>query len=77
MTEAESRPRHEFDLVDEFQRNEVRQVGAVPRTLSGKVVEVPTKRILMGADPTKVVSRDSLANPEALDYFVELADYDS
>jgi hypothetical protein len=35
---------------------------------------VPTKRILMGADPTKVVSRDSLANPEALDYFVELAD---
>jgi hypothetical protein len=31
----------------------------------------------MGADPTKVVSRDSLANPDALDYFVELSDYDS
>ena len=29
----------------------------------------------MGADPSKVVSRDSLANPEALDYFAELADY--
>jgi acetoacetyl-CoA synthetase len=57
--------------------DEVRAIAAVPRTLSGKVVEVPTKRILMGADPTKVVSRDSLANPEALDYFVELADYDS
>ena len=27
----------------------------------------------MGADPAKVVSRDSLANPEALDYFVALA----
>jgi acetoacetyl-CoA synthetase len=51
----------------------VRQVAQVPRTLSGKVVEVPVKRILMGADPTKVVSRDSLANPEALDYFVELS----
>jgi acetoacetyl-CoA synthetase len=57
--------------------DEVRAIAAVPRTLSGKVVEVPTKRILMGADPTKVVSRDSLANPEALDYFVELAEYDA
>ncbi len=55
--------------------DQVRAIAAVPRTLSGKVVEVPTKRILMGADPAKVVSRDSLANPEALDYFVELADY--
>jgi acetoacetyl-CoA synthetase len=57
--------------------DEVRAIAAVPRTLSGKVVEVPTKRILMGADPDKVVSRDSLANPEALDYFVELAEYDA
>jgi acetoacetyl-CoA synthetase len=57
--------------------DQVRQVAAIPRTLSGKVVEVPVKRILTGADPTKVVSRDSLANPDALDYFVELADYDS
>jgi acetoacetyl-CoA synthetase len=55
----------------------VRAVASVPRTLSGKVVEVPVKRILMGADPTKVVSRDSLANPEALDYFVELSGYES
>jgi acetoacetyl-CoA synthetase len=54
----------------------VRQGTQVPRTLSGKVVEVPVKRILSGADPTKVVSRDSLANPEALDYFVELSEYD-
>jgi acetoacetyl-CoA synthetase len=53
--------------------DEVRAIAAVPRTLSGKVVEVPVKRILSGADPTKVVSRDSLANPEALDYFVALA----
>jgi acetoacetyl-CoA synthetase len=57
--------------------DEVRAIAAVPRTLSGKVVEVPTKRILMGADPAKVVSRDSLANPESLDYFVELAGYDA
>jgi acetoacetyl-CoA synthetase len=57
--------------------DQVRQVTAVPRTLSGKVVEVPVKLILTGADPTKVVSRDSLANPESLDYFVELSEYDS
>jgi acetoacetyl-CoA synthetase len=53
--------------------DEVTAIAAVPRTLSGKVVEVPVKRILMGADPTKMVSRDSLANPEALDFFVGLA----
>jgi acetoacetyl-CoA synthetase len=53
--------------------DEVTAIAAVPRTLSGKVVEVPVKRILTGADPDKVVSRDSLANPEALDRFVELA----
>jgi acetoacetyl-CoA synthetase len=53
--------------------DEVTAIAAVPRTLSGKVVEVPVKRILMGANPTRVVSRDSLANPEALDYFVALA----
>jgi acetoacetyl-CoA synthetase len=54
----------------------VRVIGAVPRTLSGKVLEVPVKRILMGESPEKVASRDSLANPEALDYFSELAGRD-
>jgi acetoacetyl-CoA synthetase len=53
--------------------NEVRQIEEVPRTLSGKVLEVPVKRILMGTPPEKAASRDSLANPAALDPFVELA----
>ncbi|MDQ1535567.1 MAG: acetoacetyl-CoA synthetase, partial [Actinomycetota bacterium] len=53
--------------------NEIHAVPAVPRTLSGKLLEVPVKRILLGADPAKVVSRDSLANPQALDWFVEFA----
>src|SRR4051794_6945509 len=53
--------------------NEVHQVTEVPRTLSGKVLEVPVKRILMGHDPEKAASRDSLANPAALDWFVEFA----
>ena len=45
----------------------------MPRTLSGKVLEVPVKRILMGTPAEQAASRDSLANPAALDYFVELA----
>ena len=53
--------------------DEIRQIPAVPRTLSGKALEIPVKRILMGAPATQAASRDSLANPEALDYFAELA----
>ena len=53
--------------------DEAFQIAAVPRTLSGKVLEVPVKRILMGEDPERAVSRGSLANPEALRPFVELA----
>ena len=53
--------------------DEVRQIAEVPRTLSGKVLEVPVKRILTGTPASEAASRESLANPEALDYFVELA----
>jgi acetoacetyl-CoA synthetase len=53
--------------------DDVLAVAAVPRTLSGKVLEVPVKRILAGAAPERAASRDSLANPEALDWFVEFA----
>jgi acetoacetyl-CoA synthetase len=52
--------------------NEVRQIAEVPRTLSGKVLEVPVKRILMGTAPEQAASRESLANPAALDHFVSL-----
>jgi len=53
--------------------NEIYEVAEIPRTLSGKVLEIPVKKILMGTRPENAASRDSLANPEALDYFVELA----
>jgi acetoacetyl-CoA synthetase len=48
-------------------------IDEVPRTLSNKKLEVPVKKILMGGDPEKAASRDSLANPAALDAFVERA----
>ncbi len=53
--------------------DEVFVIDEVPRTLSGKVLEVPVKRILMGTPPEQAASRDSLANPAALDYFSEMA----
>jgi acetoacetyl-CoA synthetase len=51
--------------------DEIESIAEVPRTLSGKKLEVPVKKILMGADPARAASRDSLANPAALDFFVE------
>ncbi len=48
-------------------------ITEVPRTLSGKVVEVPVKRILAGTPVERAVSRESLANPEALDQFIARA----
>jgi acetoacetyl-CoA synthetase len=64
VLKTELSPRHVPD--------EMRAVSAVPRTLNGKKLEVPIKRILLGADPEKVASRDTLANPEALDALVAL-----
>jgi acetoacetyl-CoA synthetase len=53
--------------------NEAHQVKEIPRTLSGKVLEVPVKKVLMGQEPEKAASRESLANPEAFDWFVQFA----
>lgn len=49
------------------------EVAEVPRTLNGKKCEVPVKKILAGTAPERAVSRDALANPDALRPFVELA----
>jgi acetoacetyl-CoA synthetase len=53
--------------------DEISQIAEVPRTLSGKLLEVPVKRILTGTPAERAASRESLANPAALDVFVELA----
>jgi len=49
-------------------------VAEIPRTLNGKKCEVPVKKILAGMAPDKAVSRDALANPDALTPFVTLAE---
>ncbi len=53
--------------------DEVFAIAEVPHTLSGKALEVPVKRILMGTPAEQAASRDSLANPAALDWFTEFA----
>jgi acetoacetyl-CoA synthetase len=59
-------PRHVPDRVFE--------VPVVPRTHTGKKLEVPVKRILRGADPDTVVSRGSLAHPSSIDAFTSIAE---
>jgi acetoacetyl-CoA synthetase len=70
---AEVRKRVRSDCSPRHVPNDIIAVKEVPRTLSGKVLELPVKRILMGTEPEQAASRDSLANPAALDAFVELA----
>ncbi|MBU5466795.1 acetoacetate--CoA ligase [Virgibacillus sp. MSJ-26] len=53
--------------------NEIYQVPDLPRTLNGKKLEVPVKKILMGKDVDKVVNKGSLSNEKALDYFIQFA----
>ena len=54
--------------------NEIFAVATIPRTRTGKVLEVPVKRIMLGESPERVASRDALAEPTSLDPFVTLAD---
>jgi len=53
--------------------NEIFEVSEIPKTLNGKKLEVPVKKILSGTPPEKAVSKESLSNPDSLDPFVELA----
>lgn len=48
-------------------------VPAVPRTLTGKKLEVPVKRVLQGARPGEVSSEGSITHPEMLAWFAEFA----
>lgn len=45
----------------------------IPYTISGKKVEIPIKRILMGEKPESVISSDALKNPDVLYWYVDFA----
>lgn len=59
----EASPRHVPD--------EIHQVLAIPYTLTGKKMEVPIRKLIMGLPAEKVVSRDAMANPGLLDSFLD------
>jgi acetoacetyl-CoA synthetase len=58
-------PRHVPDRIE--------AVPAIPRTLTGKKLEAPVKRLLLGDSPDTVASRDALLDPTALDRFATIA----
>ncbi|HET7514801.1 MAG TPA: hypothetical protein VFJ60_08360, partial [Gaiella sp.] len=58
-------PRHRPD--------EIHAVPAIPRTMTGKKLELPVKRIIGGAPVSEVASRDALADPAAIEPFVAYA----
>jgi acetoacetyl-CoA synthetase len=53
--------------------NSVLQIDEVPRTLSGKKMEVPIKKLLLGHPLDKVANTDAMANPASLDWFARFA----
>ncbi len=59
---AQLSPRHVPD--------EIHQVPGVPRTLSGKKLEVPVRKILLGTPPERAADPNALADPDVLRYFV-------
>jgi acetoacetyl-CoA synthetase len=65
LLRRELSPRHVPDTVE--------AVPAIPRTMTGKKLELPVKRMLLGADQSQVASRDALADPRAIDAFADYA----
>ena len=54
--------------------DEILEAPAIPRTLTGKRLEVPLKRLLQGFDAARVVNAGVVDNPRALDWFRELGE---
>jgi acetoacetyl-CoA synthetase len=53
--------------------DQIHQIQEVPRTLTGKKMEVPVRRLLLGAPLDKVAHPDAMVNPASFDFFVRLA----
>ncbi len=53
--------------------DEVVAIKDVPRTFSGKKLEIPIRKLLLGQPPDKVINRDTMGNPDSIDFFIEFA----
>lgn len=63
---SERSPRHVPDVII--------QAPGIPMTLTGKKMEVPIRKLLLGASLDAVASKDATRNPEVLDWFARFAD---
>jgi acetoacetyl-CoA synthetase len=71
--EATLRERIKVALSARHVPNEIFQVAEVPRTLSGKKMELPVKKLLLGQALDKIANPDAMANPGSLQWFVDFA----
>lgn len=62
---TDASPRHVPD--------EIHQAPAIPYTLTGKRMEVPVRKLIMGVPPERAASTDAMGNPASLNWFVEFA----
>jgi acetoacetyl-CoA synthetase len=53
--------------------DQMHQVAEIPRTLTGKKMEVPVRRLLLGAPAEKVAHTDAMSNPQSFEFFIRLA----
>lgn len=53
--------------------DEIIAVPEIPRTLSGKKLELPIRRLLLGEPPEKVLNRDAMGNPASLEWYIDFA----
>jgi acetoacetyl-CoA synthetase len=53
--------------------NDVFAIDDVPRTFSGKKLEIPVRKLLLGQPAEKVINRNTMGNPDSIDYFIEFA----
>jgi acetoacetyl-CoA synthetase len=58
-------------LSPRFIPDEIIAVQQIPKTLNGKKLEVPIRKILLGQPVEKSINRDAMLNPSALDYYIE------
>ena len=52
---------------------EINQIDAVPYTLTGKKLEIPVRKILLGTSVEKAANPGAMINPQSLEYFIEYA----
>lgn len=70
---GEIKARIRQDISPRHVPNEIFAIPEVPRTLSGKKMEVPVRRVLLGQPLEQAVTLDAMRNPESIQFFVDLA----